>query len=108
MRELTVKHPDNVAFQSGLGGVLNNLGGALRQSGQWQSADQAYLEAIRHQQRAVELSPEVSRYRGFLAAEYQNYAELLRQRGNSNAAEGMELAARNVRRNPRVSEEVSP
>jgi hypothetical protein len=97
-----------VEFQNGLGGVLNNLGGVLRQSSQWQSADQTYLEAIRHQQRAVELSPEVPRYRSFLAAEYRNYAELLRQHGESRAAENMELAARKVRRQPSESKEVSP
>ena len=108
LRELTAKHPDNVAFQSGLGGVLNNLGGVLRQSSQWQSAGQAYVEAIGHQQRAMELSPEVSRYRSFLAAEYQNYAEMLRQQGDPIAAQNMELASRNVRQQPSTSGRVLP
>jgi serine/threonine protein kinase len=108
LRKLIAKHPENGEFHSGLGGVLNNLGGALKQLGQWQSADQAYIEAIHHQQQAVKLAPGIPRYRSFLAAEYQNYAALLRQRGNSIAAAGMELASRNVRHNPKVSEEVLP
>ncbi|MBB3208131.1 hypothetical protein FHS27_003958 [Rhodopirellula rubra] len=68
--------PDDAEVHSMTGGILNNLGFLCEQLGDRRQAEEYYDEAISHQQLAVDLAPQVPRYRIFLQKHETNLNQL--------------------------------
>ncbi len=86
-RPLAALFASDAETQSMLGGVLNNLGFLRQQLGDQQKAADAYYEAIEHQTAAVELAPEVKRYREYLKKHQENYDNLVTTTVNKRRVE---------------------
>jgi tetratricopeptide (TPR) repeat protein len=72
-RPLATTFASDAEIHSMLGGVLNNLGFLQQQLGDLHSAATTFDEAIAAQTIAVQLAPEVKRYRQFLRKHRENY-----------------------------------
>ncbi|TWU30853.1 serine/threonine protein kinase [Novipirellula artificiosorum] len=81
-RTLAEQFPEDAEIQSMLGGVLNNFGFLHQQLGDDRTAMEAYEEAVRVQTHAVQLAPEVARYRAYLL-KHQDNLRSFRRIGNS-------------------------
>lgn len=73
---LTQNFPRDAELQSMLGGVLNNLGFLYQQLGDNALAVSSYRSAVVAQETAVNLAPEVLRYRQFLRKHLANLQPL--------------------------------
>ncbi|MCO8123068.1 protein kinase [Stieleria sp. TO1_6] len=71
-RPLAQLFRNDAETQSMIGSVLNNLGFLQQQRGDNESAAATFTEAIEAQSLAVELAPEVKRYRQYLRKHQQN------------------------------------
>lgn len=81
-RPLATMFASDAETQSILGGILNNLGFLHQQLGDKKAAAQAYNDAIRHQQSAVSLAPEVNRYRDYLRKHRRNHSAVTTKSSN--------------------------
>jgi len=75
-RVLTQTFADDAEVHSMLGSILNNSGFLNRKIGNIDKAVEHFTEAIRHQERAVSLAPQVTRY-GVLLRKQQNNQDRL-------------------------------
>ncbi len=75
-RPLAAEYSSDAETHSMLGGVLNNLGFLHQQLGNPRAAADAFAEAVEQQTVAVELAPEVNRYRDYLRKHRHNLAEV--------------------------------
>jgi Flp pilus assembly protein TadD len=73
---LAAMFPANAEVQSVLGSVLNNLGFLQQKTGRKNDAKRTFDAAVKSQNLAVELAPEVPRYRTFLEKHKQNLLQL--------------------------------
>lgn len=74
--ELAHQFDTDAEMQSMLGGMHNNYGFVQQRLGAAQRAQTAYDSAVRYQQRAVGIAPEVRRYRVFLSKHQKNQQTL--------------------------------
>ena len=81
---LVAQNPGDIALQSGLAGVYNNLGIVLEGLQHMEQAAAAYQQAVDHQQIAYAHAPSVARYRSFLSKHYYNYGRVLRKMGQAD------------------------
>ncbi len=70
--QLRDRFPQEAELQSLLGGVLNNLGYLHQQQGDAREAARFYRQAVAAQSAAVQLAPQVVRYRDFLKKHQEN------------------------------------
>jgi len=73
--------PENLSYRNYLGNVLDDLGEALRDSGEDQKALAAFREAIEHQCRTVDKNPAHRDYREDLGWHYLELASVQRKLG---------------------------
>jgi len=71
-RQLVDENASDPDYLSSLGGVYNNLGMVLLKQEDNEKAVEAFSLAAHHQQQAVELAPQVHRYREFLDKHHVN------------------------------------
>jgi serine/threonine-protein kinase len=76
--ELVRQDPNDLSLRSNLGGVLNNLGLALREMRRATEAKDAFDRAIEQQRVAFHKAPQVSQYRRFLSNHYRGMAQVQR------------------------------
>ncbi len=82
MKEITDDYPDELSYQSSLGGILNNLGMVLEQLNQLDDAAKIYEQAIEHQKFSCDHARQVTQYREFLGKQYDNYRRVLKATGH--------------------------
>jgi serine/threonine-protein kinase len=82
-------HPERLAAQSLLGGVLNDLAMRLARSGQTEKAIEPLEAAIEHQRVAFDKEPANAQYHRFLCNHYGNLYQLLRNQGRITDAIAM-------------------
>jgi tetratricopeptide (TPR) repeat protein len=70
------KFPDDAEAQSIYGGIVNNLGFLHQQLGDASRAIEFYHQAVKAQQQAVEMAPQVVRYREYLQKQLANLRSL--------------------------------
>ena len=75
-RALLAVHEDDAQLHSMLGSTLNNLAFLKQQTGDHHAAESLYDEAIKHQSAAVNLAPQVPRYRVHLGKHEHNLKTL--------------------------------
>ena len=93
---LVAQDPDDLALQSSLAGVCNNLGIVLEEQQQLAQASAAFQQAVDHQQIAYARAATVTRYREFLSKHYYNYGRVLRKTGHVDKAIEVALARRDL------------
>ncbi len=81
MKEIVDDYPNELSYQSTLGGILNNLGRVLEQLGRLDEATKTYGQAIEHQRFAYEHAQQVAQFREFLDKHYANYRRTLQATG---------------------------
>jgi tetratricopeptide (TPR) repeat protein len=84
--ELATTFPDVRVYRQQLGTCLSNLGYALSRQGKWTDAEAQLKRALGLQEKLVADSPDVPEYPIDLAGTYLNFADLVRDRGQPQAA----------------------
>ncbi len=74
--ELNASFADNAEIKSMFAGILNNLGFMQQKLGQIAAAKQSYNRAVQYQLAAVQLAPQVPRYREHLQKHQRNLQRL--------------------------------
>jgi tetratricopeptide (TPR) repeat protein len=93
LMELVKKHPDVPQYRMELAVLCNDLGDALRHSGQWDDAFASYRQARDELARLHEANPEVENYGRLLGYARNNLGVVEMQRGRpKQAAENFEKA----------------
>jgi len=83
---LVADDPDSPDFQSALGCALDNLGLTLVARGDKEKALARHREAIGHQRAAFDRQPQNVQFRQYLAYNYANLAQALRDLGRADEA----------------------